>query len=254
LKTNEFFIWEGIYPTFREAPGDDRAFREAIWAERSRARALELKDRRRSGGLARVTTASTGYCLPPIVALAQTERARVRLLDFGGSVGFSFYGVVDVLARPEAIEYTVVDNEVVCAIGREVFHDEPRITFQAELPDGAFDVVHCGSSLQYVEHWASTLRTLVASKPQYLVLDDVPAGSIPTFVGLQNYYGKKIPHWFWNADEFVDTVTRATGYELFYKARFIGTFLGKTGPIPMDNFPEDHRIENALNFAFKRRN
>jgi len=253
LTSNEFFIWEGIYSSFQEAPGDDRAFREAVWAERSRTRAHALREMRRSGGLARATTASTGYCLPVVVALAQTEHPRVRLLDFGGCVGFSFYAVVDVLPRPEDIEYTVVDNEVVCKIGRDVFDDEPRIAFRSELPGGPFDVVHCGSSLQYVEQWAATLRALVASKPKYLVLDDVPAGSIPTFVGLQNYYGKQIPHWFWNADEFVDTVTRATGYELFYKARFIGTFLGKTGPIPMDNFPADHRLENALNLAFKRR-
>jgi putative methyltransferase (TIGR04325 family) len=247
-----FYIWEGIFPSFDAAPGSTHVFAESSWVTRSRDKALALRARAAEGGSPSFATAAAAYCFPVIAAVAQAEVGRVRILDFGGSVGFTFHAVVDALARPDDVEYHLVDNATVCAAGREVFRGEPRITFHSEVPAGRFDVVHLGSSLQYVPDWLRQVRELALREPRYLVFDDVPAGDIPTFVSLQNYYGSKIPHWFWNVDEFVSAVERATGYRLFYKARFVGTFLGKTGPVPMDNFPPSHRIEHPCNFAFVR--
>src|SRR5260221_7011814 len=138
---DKFFIWEGVYRDFDAAPGSSGAFREATWSERSRQKALRLRERSRSGGYTPITNASHVYCLPVIVALAQAERQRIRLLDFGGCAGFTFHSVIEALGRPEDIEYHIVDNEAVCQMGREVFFDEPRIIFHEAVPDGPFDIV-----------------------------------------------------------------------------------------------------------------
>ena len=245
-----FFIWDGVYKDFDEAGGSSDAFGQAIWLERSRQRALGLRALARSHAVPSATKAPSQYCFPIVAAVAQIASPRLRLLDFGGCVGFSFDSVVDAVGRPDDVEYHVVDNAGVCRVGTEVFHDEPRISFHSEVPEGRFDVVHLGSSIQYVRDWAAKINELVRSGPRYLVFDDVPAGAIPTFVSLQKYYGSAIPHWFFDAEEFVARVTRETGYELFYRARYVGTFLGERGPLPMGNFARDHRIECALNLAF----
>jgi putative methyltransferase (TIGR04325 family) len=192
------------------------------------------------------------YCVPVLAAALQATRPHLRVLDFGGSVGFLFYPLVGALARPDDLELHVVDNASICRAGRELFAGEPRITFHSELPGGPFDLVHLGSSIQYVNDWAWLVRELVVSTPEFLVFDDVPAGDIETFVSLQNYYGQQIPHWFFDVREFVATVTRVTGYRLFYTARYVGTFLGKTGTFPMEKFPKERRIDNAYNLAFCR--
>ena len=244
-------IWEGIFATFEESHGSTEVFGEPLWAERSRTKAEQLIEASRSPGFTPVTNRCHEYCLPVVAALLQAERGHLRVLEYGGSVGLSFHALVDALPEPPRVEVHVVDTESICAAGREAFVGESRIAFHTTCPsDVVFDLVHLGSAIQYAPDWTGLLCSLVSTRPKYLVLDDVPAGDIPTFASLQNYYGRKIPHWFFNIREFVDGVTRATGYRLAYKTRYVGTFLGRTGPFPMDNFPEDHRIDNAYNLAF----
>jgi putative methyltransferase (TIGR04325 family) len=244
-------IWEGIYSSFAEAGGSAKAFRGASWVERSGQRARDTRVAARSAAFAPPTTCVHEYCLPLIASVVQATRGHVRILDFGGAAGQRFHATVDVLARADAVEVHVVDNENLCARGREVFEGEARIFFHPTVPERPqFDIVHLGSSVQYLDDWLGVVRRLVVSRPTYLVFDDVPAGDIPTFVSLQNDYGRRIPHRFFNIGQFVRDVEGATGYKLFYKARYVGTFLGDTGPAPMSNFPEDHRIDNAHHLAF----
>jgi putative methyltransferase (TIGR04325 family) len=244
-------IWEGIYKNFEEAGGSTDVFAESLWVERSGQKARQLQRGLGSPGFTPPGTGTTAYAIQPVVALLQAKLGFVRMLDFGGCVGFSFPSIVSALARPNDIEVHVVDNEGVCKEGRAVFEGDPRIHFHSRPPEGvAFDLVHCGSSIQYVSRWIEKLKELVATGPAYLVIDDLPAGDIETFASLQNYYGKKIPHWFFNIRQFVEQVERETPYRLCYKARYLGTFFGELGTVPMDNFPPDRRIDNAYNLVF----
>lgn len=250
---SDFNIWEGVFGSFAEAGGSTLVFSEALWVQRSKEKAIRLRDTPRTPTYTPPANATHEYCAPVIAALVQAQKGFVRILEFGGSVGLSFGILVEPLADPSQVEVHVVDNENICRAGRDVFAGEPRISFHTDVPRGvAFDLVHCGSSIQYSADWAGQIETLVASGPDYLVFDDLPAGDIPSFVSLQNYYGKKIPHWFFDIREFIETVTRVTGYRLCYKSRYIGTFLGRPGPFPMNNFPERCRIDHAYNIAFVR--
>lgn len=241
-------IWEGVYRSFEEAGGNIDGFTE-LWVERSTEKARRLIEEARAPGF----IPSTGYALPLVAAMVQARRGCVSILDFGGSVGLSFPSIAAALSDPNEIEMVIVDNESICRAGRNVFAGDQRIRFHVQPPAIPFDIVHCGSSIQYVSDWAAAVRELTtAAQPAYLIFDDVPAGNIETFVSLQNYYDKKIPHWFFNAREFIETVTRETGYELCYKARYVATVLGQVGPLPMGNFPVEMRIENACNLVFGR--
>lgn len=252
MTSEPFYIWEGIYETFEEAGGSTEVFAERGWVERSKQKGTNLRSQARSS---RSAPACHEYCIPIVVALLQARRRHVRVLEFGGSVGFTFHSTVDALARPQDVEIHVLDNERICAAGKDVFAGEERISFHSRLPEEvSFDVVHFGSSIQYVPAWAAQIKELASLRPEFLVFDDLPAGDIRTFVSAQNYYGKKIPHWFFNIDAFIDTVTRETDYRLCYKAQYVGTLLGKTGPLPMENFPADHRIEHAYNLVFSAGN
>lgn len=245
-----FHIWEGVFDSFEEAGGSTSAFSEATWVSRSKEKALRLREQARTTAFASLASSTHEYCLPVVAALCQARKGHLRILEFGGSVGFSFWSIVEALASPRDVEIHVVDNEKICEAGREVFAGEKRIVFHSSVPEGHFDIVHCGSSIQYSRDWAGRVRDLARAAPDYLVFDDLPAGDIQTFVSLQNYYGAKIPHWFFGIREFIETITRVTGYRLCYKSRYVGTYLGVVGPVPMDNFPPSRRIETAYNVAF----
>ena len=246
-------IWEGVYADFDAAPGSTSVFAEELWVERSRAKARDMIAAIRPRGAAPAAVAAQGYALPLVASLVQAGQGGVRVLDFGGSVGFAFPLLVGALGDPDRFHVAVVDNPRICAAGREVFAGEPRITFSEDLPSGGtFDIVHCGSSLQYVRDTEALLARLAAVTPRYLVLDDLPAGNVQTFVSTQNYYGKKIPHWFFSLPELVARVSRATGFRLIHQERYVGTYLGVSGPMPLGNLPADRRIEHALNLVFER--
>ena len=63
--------------------------------------------------------------------------------------------------------------------------------------------MHAGSSIQYIPDWKGLLSKFADYRPKFLILEDVPAGKIPTFVTTQNFYGKKVRSRFLNIDELL---------------------------------------------------
>ena len=162
----------------------------------------------------------------------------MRILDFGGSLGICVPQTLAALPPRAEAEITIVDNAESCAEGSSFFAEDPRITFTETLPkiNSPFDIVHCGSSLHYVDEWRRVLESLAGYEAEYLLLSDIPAGEIPSFVSLQVYYEHLIPMRFWNIREFVAALEELD-YELIFKTEYFPTIRGVTGPLPMGNFP-----------------
>ncbi|MBF0129388.1 MAG: methyltransferase, TIGR04325 family [Alphaproteobacteria bacterium] len=262
-----FDIWEGIYPDFASAPATDAvlgtgegAFEGAEWLGKMTARGERALAEFRSGGTIPAAAHSREYPLaivaaltptapaPTAPALAPAESAPLRVLDFGGGMAGGYAGLRASLPEGRSLAFHCVENKAVCEVGRRVFADVSDLFFHDSLDDvpGPVDIVHAGSSLQYIADWASMLARLSRFKPRHLVLSDLPAGDIPTFVSIQNYYERRMCHWFWNLGDMLGELARL-GYALVYRSRFEGVYLGKAGPYPMDNFPSGHRLGFSCN-------
>lgn len=256
---SDFHIWEGIYPGFADTPGADAVtgdgqggFEGVEWLAKSIARA--------ETGRASLTASSPTlepaglsreYPLALLAALAHPETRALGVLDFGGGIGNSFPAVRVALPRARALAFHCVENARLCAEGRTRWRDFPEIVFHEFLDQvpRPVDIVHAGSALHYVEDWAGLARALLAFRPRYLALSDVPAGDIPTFASIQNYYGRTMKHWFWNLGEFVGRI-EDLGCKLIFHAPYQGVYLGREGPYPMDNFPPTHRLGHSCNLIF----
>ena len=154
---------------------------------------------------------------------------------------------------PEAgarVEYTIVEVPQIEDEGRRLFSGRVRYV-EALPPAGAFDLVHASSSLQYVADWRLTLRSLGGYGASVMLLSDVFAGPVPSFVTLQHYYGSRIPHWFINLDELVSTCA-AGGYRVAMKSHVSARRLGVDDRLPMEQFPETHRLEQSLHSLMHR--
>lgn len=234
-------IWDGVYPSFREAPAAGPGFSSGRWTERS----LE-----RLRGQAEPALSST--LLHPLAALALAEKGSLRVLDFGGGLGLTYAALLKAAGDPQGLEYHVVENSEVCAAGRAAFARDPRVRFHESLPalEGV-DLAHAQSSLQYVEDWKGLLARLCAYGAPRLVLTDVPAGRFPTYASLQAYYGSRIPCWFFGLDELEGELARA-GYRVLLRTRFLGPYLGVYQDYPMDNFPPERRIGASWNLLLAR--
>jgi putative methyltransferase (TIGR04325 family) len=248
-------VWEGVYRSFQEVPAAGDGHDGDVWIGRSRGKMEALLER--TGGKAILPPASNyRECLLPLVtALVYEEKRAVRILDFGGGMGFSYQQTVDALSGDRGVEYHIVEREGVCRAGRDLFRTRPRQPlFISDLDQvrGGYDIVHLGSVIQYVEDWASLLGRLGRLSDRYLLLVDVLAGDVPTFATAQCYYGQRIPAWFLNIGELLAALTEQ-GYELIFKSVYRATILGVEQKLPMQNFEEKHRLPDACNLLLRKK-
>jgi len=248
-------IWEGVYHSFSEVPVVGDGFDGEKWIDSSLRKITALRDEAEKNAPLPPTSNYREALLPLLAALAYNEQSSVKILDFGGGIGFTYYQTIYALPSIENVKYEIVERENVCQAGREFFRkasDKPF--FHSELPkieDGLFDIVHSGSAIHYVENWTQLIAQLCGLSRKYLLLVDVPAGNIPTFVTTQNYHRSKIPVRFFNIQELLFAVN-SFGYELIYNSVYEPIILGVEQNLPMQNFEEKYRLKRACNLLFKR--
>lgn len=250
----DFHIWDGIHPHYDQVETVGGGFDTDFWRERNRARVVaELKTLRDEGDIPNGAK-FRDYVLPVVIAMAAAGKECFRVLDFGGGIGNGFIPALCDVVAPERLDYVIVDNERLCQAGRELFPQAPAPDFRADLPPEReeFDLLHLGSVLPYISDWRGLLARLCRHHPQHILLSDLLAGEFPAFATAQNSFGDRIPHWFLNLGEVIAWV-ESLGYDLIFKAPFIGRFLGQEGPLPMDNFPPEYRLRHASHLLFQRR-
>lgn len=244
-------IWEGVYKSFTEVPARDEGFHGGTWRNNSLEKISALLEASQADRFVPSVVAFNASLLPLLTALVNEQMGKVTVLDFGGSLGFTYVPVTAGLIRKDSLEYLIVDNPIICEAGERVFQNDKRIRFCTELPRDVekVDIVHLGSSLQYVDDWRGLITELAHYRPQYFLFTDLLAGDIPTYATIQNYYGSKIPCWFLNVHELVSAVTNE-GFELLLKSTYLNTYLGKQQECPQDNFPQELRLGNPCCLLF----
>ncbi len=247
------YIWEGVYSDFTEAIGTGIGFGGNDWIANSVRNLNRLRsDTLNCNGPAAAPAYAEGL-LPVIAATLLAERGRFRILDFGGGLGVGFIKAKACLPKDGFLEYFVWDVPEVCEEGKRQFSDNSEISFHSKLPqfNSPPDLVNFGSSISYVNDWHGLIGQMAGLDAQYLLFRDLPAGNIPTFVSLQNYYESKIPYWFFNYSEFVSKVS-ASGYTLSFQARYLPSIMGKSEEYPQDNFPVEYRLGYPCILLFHR--
>jgi putative methyltransferase (TIGR04325 family) len=114
-----------------------------------------------------------------------------------------------------------------------------------------FDLVYAASSLQYVENWQKLIENFIELGPKYILLSDVFAGNINSYVSLQNYYGSKIPHWFLSLKEVL-AIFEISGYKMIMKSYATSRRLAFEDFLPMNNFPTELQLPQTLNLLFHK--
>lgn len=248
-----FNIWEGIYTSFDQCPKCGDGFSGERWSIQQLDRIKKLQNEISISG-ENVVGYETSL-LPLVVGLAGNETEnKIKILDFGGGLGNTYLLMNSGCIRNIEFEFYIVESQEVCERGREFFKGDCQIHFFSSLPKEikSFEIIHLGSSIQYIEDWKGLLTGFTKYNPKYILLADVPAGNIPTYATVQNYYESKIPYWFFNMNEIIDCMDSA-GYGLLFKSVCIEKRSGKYQPLPQDNFPADYRAGESRNLLFVRK-
>lgn len=247
-------LWEGVYDSFKDVPVAGPGFAGSDWIENSSEKLSNYKSLAGSANSIPSVIGYTESLLPVIAAIVKGRNKQVKVLDFGGGLGFSFYQTRQALATKENFDLHVVDIEEVCVAGKRLFLDEPQIKFHSSLTDiqtERFDVVHIGSSLQYIEQWQAQLSALCQFDSQYILMANIPAGNIQTFATAQNYYDSKIACWFFNVEDLCKTMLD-NGYDLAFKSSYFTKVYGVEQPYPLDNFEPEYRVKYPCMLLFQK--
>jgi putative methyltransferase (TIGR04325 family) len=248
---DHFNKWSGVYREFAEVPSAVDAFVGNIWLQKNIERGRDAL--RKAEGNPSPLTETRDDVLPVVAAAMLGNGRRLRILDFGGGIGLSYLKCRNSLPDGAISEFVIVEKDAMCVAGRELLEQEQTIRFTSDLPaDGEiFDIVHCGSSFHYVDHWHELLERFAAYCPKYILFSDLPAADNGTFVTAQNFHGLPIPVRFWNFEEFVRSLIEI-GYDLVFKSRFRGDYLAPGELLPTENFDRSHRLEHFSQFVFRR--
>lgn len=254
LNSNKFYIWQGIYPGFKEALSDARGvgFSGEVYRSRSLAVASECLNALKQGTPIPAFHKQRSTFMPLTAAMMMGGEKNIRILDFGGGLGIGYMVLVESMpTEMHRVNYMIVEVPEVCAIAAPLF--DGVVNYTKNLPQNEhFDLIHAASSFQYVEQWQDLVHSFAKLSPEYILLSDVFAGTIKTFATLQNYYENLIPHWFLNLDELLAEF-EARGYSLVMKNHVTARRLDVEDKLPMDNFPVDHRLPNTLHLLFHRK-
>ena len=248
-------VWEGVYNCWGDAPQDDNVLEEKIWTNRLTNQALRNILAYRSGKSFFLASSTQDYILSLAGGmLLSSSEDSLCILDFGGGMGTSYFPLISSLPDTKKVEFHIVELKTICDLANKILGDFPQLHFHESLPkiSREVDIIHAGSSMQYISDWKGLLDEFANYRPRILILEDILTGDIPSFITTQNFYGKKIRMRFLNINELIEKVQRLD-YQLIYKSQCTQNFLGGIGgSLPMKNFPSQYQLDYGSHLIFKR--
>ncbi len=124
------------------------------------------------------------YPWPVIAGLmlaAAAGSGSLRVLDFGGSLGSTFFQSRFFLSAVREVQWSVVEQDVFTEIGDKYITDS-RLTFHVSIERAlegiSPNIVHIGSSLQYLKNPYEVLESLSHTGADFLLLDRIPISNL----------------------------------------------------------------------------
>ena len=245
-------IWEGVYNNFKEVPVSGKGFDDERWINSLLKKIPDCLSVKKEEAAEILST--DGTLLPFLATVLNAALNRINVLDLGGGLGIDYLKTIRTMTAKKKINYYIIEKERVCKMGEKIFKNDRRIKFYTFFPRNLeVDIVHINSSLQYLENWEDYLYKMSDYKPSYFLFTDLSAGNIPTYATVQNYYGSKIPYWFFNINE-IKRLMKKMKFRLLFKSVYERNFFGKKQGSLQRNFPLKYQLGNACNLLFHKSN
>ena len=151
------------------------------------------------------------YCWPVLSGLllaASAQKGELRVVDFGGSLGTTYFQNRRYFDELRSVKWGVVEQPSFSKIGRAEFANEElcfHLQFESACEEILPSVVHFGSSLQYVEDPRLLLASAAASGAKHLILDRTPLHAGPRDILTmqtvpESIYEGEYPAWIFSKD------------------------------------------------------
>lgn len=215
--TGIFYGWHGNYPDWASASASCSGYDAESILKRVEKSALLVKSGEAVYERDSFVFDKVQYSYPLLAALmwvAARNNGKINILDFGGSLGSTYYQNRIFLDSLPEVNWSVVEQPRFVKSGKEHFEDERLHFFEsAEECCNSYNinVALFSSVLQYLEDPFFILKKIKSYGIGYIIIDRTPFVSGKDRITVQKVnpriYTGSYPCRFFNKDSFLETLT-----------------------------------------------
>lgn len=243
--------WFGDYRSWSEAKKECSGYQDDEIITKVKESILKVKHGEAEFERDSVIFNEIEYSWPTLTALnwiAAQHSGILKIIDFGGSLGSSYYQNRKFLKYLNKVEWNIIEQENFVKVGRELFQDN-ELRFFDSIEDcysySSPQAVLFSSVLQYLESPYEVLDKLFDQKIKYIIVDltGFTSNNEASKITIQKVnpaiYKASYPSWIFNEQEFLNVFNKHS-YILVesFKSEITFTYKGE--------------VKNYLGFIFKR--
>jgi putative methyltransferase (TIGR04325 family) len=195
FRRNHSGLFYGVYDSYEQALADIPASCVAGWDNEGAA----------SIWVDNISPMRPGT-YPVLFWLSQLLHEGTTVIDYGGSIGLTYYGYQRFARLPANTRWVVVEVPKIVAEGRRVAARESAagLEFETEsVAAPACDILLSAGALQYMKDSVPGLLELWATMPRHLILNKVPLTPKDAYWTLQNFGPSISPYRVYNEVDFL---------------------------------------------------
>lgn len=207
--------WKGNYKSWEDAQNQAIGYDSDRILEKVRNALLKVKNGKAVYERDSVVFDEIQYSWPLLAGLmlaAAKNNGKLSVLDFGGSLGSTYYQNKKFLNQLDSVSWNIVEQNNFVKCGKKEFEDE-RLHFYSTIEDCKKEqtpnVLVLSSVLQYIEKPYKVLTELLQCEFEFIIIDRTPVKLIKeNIITLQivppSIYNASYPCWIFNKTELMD--------------------------------------------------
>jgi putative methyltransferase (TIGR04325 family) len=213
-KTEHLYGFFGNYPSWEAARNETDGYDSDAILEKVKESLLKVKEGKAIYERDSVLFDQIQYSFPLLAALlrvAVENQGNLSVLDFGGSLGSSYFQCRDFLSAINHPKWSIVEQNKFVNCGKHFFENESLLffdTIENSIKYTQPNIILLSSVLQYLENPYLFLRNLLEYDFQYIIFDRttfVCEGSDRLTIQKvpPEIYPASYPAWFFNLEQFL---------------------------------------------------
>jgi putative methyltransferase (TIGR04325 family) len=212
-------VWEGNYSSWDDIKALVTGYDLNLILEKCKESLLKIKNGEAVYERDSVLFDRIEYSWPLLAVLlksATENLGEVNVLDFGGSLGSTYFQNRSFLSHLKRIKWNIVEQDNFVDCGKNFFENSELHFFNSPQDVAAHDnpdIILFSSVLQYLEKPCVILKETLDCFPdsRYLVIDRFPMTDSDTdILTIQNvpsrFYESRLGHWFFSA-QFINRIS-----------------------------------------------
>lgn len=240
-------MFRGTFDSWAEALSESEGYSTNLILERVKEAALDVKLGKAVFERDAVRFYKKQYTLPLLTCLlriAAKNKGSLSVIDFGGSLGSTYFQNQDMLSELQELSWHVVEQKNFVNCGKEYFENN-QLKFFSSLNESVDlmkpDVIVLSSVLQYIEEPYKLINEIISKNIEYILIDRTPCHEekndvLTVQVVPSNIYKSSYPTWIFNSSKLIhemgtydmlyefkseDGIIRSAGHSAEYKGFFL---------------------------------